>query len=56
VLDALSGQSLRPDEVIVFDNASDKPTRAVPDKRPDVGALRSDYNIGGARGFARGLQ
>ncbi|WP_248320387.1 glycosyltransferase [Caballeronia sp. Sq4a] len=56
VLDALSGQSLRPGEVIVFDNASDEATRDMLSTRHDATVLRSDYNIGGAGGFARGVQ
>jgi len=56
VLNAVSAQTLRPDEVVVFDNASDEPTRDMLRKRSDVTVLRSDNNIGGAGGFARSLQ
>ena len=53
-LDRLQGQSRRPDQVLVVDNASTDDTAAMLATR-DVEVLRLTSNRGGAGGFARGL-
>ena len=59
-LEALRAQTRPPERVIVVDNASDVPTvellrgLAARDERLEV--LRSERNLGGAGGFALGLQ
>jgi rhamnopyranosyl-N-acetylglucosaminyl-diphospho-decaprenol beta-1,3/1,4-galactofuranosyltransferase len=62
VLDALHRQARPPNRVMVVDNASDAPTTAMLAllrASGDCGAfdvLRSERNLGGAGGFAMGLQ
>ncbi|WOD14033.1 glycosyltransferase [Paraburkholderia kirstenboschensis] len=56
VLNALFAQSRPPDEIIVFDNASDQATQDMLMERRGLTVLRSEYNVGGAGGFAQALQ
>lgn len=60
-LAALDGQSLRPDRILVVDNAStDGTTKALEDAgwlaRDDFDLLALEQNTGGAGGFQRGVQ
>ncbi len=59
-LDAVLGQTLPPSRLVVVDNASDDGTRELLDERyaavPRVEIVRTLTNIGGAGGFALGLE
>ncbi|WP_255522290.1 glycosyltransferase [Paracoccus sp. NBH48] len=58
VLDALAAQTLRPDIVLVVDNASTDDTAALVQARadgdPTIRHLRLPANVGGAGGFMPG--
>lgn len=58
-LAAVLGQTLRPTRVVIVDNASDDGTATVLNDRyaalPGVQIVRTKTNIGGAGGFALGL-
>lgn len=60
VLDALEGQTLRPDIVLVVDNASTDDTAALVEQRAGRDAtirhLRLPKNVGGAGGFHAGMK
>ena len=60
VLDALDGQTRRPDVILVVDNASTDDTRALVEARArddlSIRYLRLPQNIGGAGGFHEGLK
>jgi rhamnopyranosyl-N-acetylglucosaminyl-diphospho-decaprenol beta-1,3/1,4-galactofuranosyltransferase len=56
VLDALANQTLRPQTVLVIDNASKDETRQLLARRADVTTLRLETNVGGAGGFAAGVR
>ncbi|MTH34129.1 glycosyltransferase [Paracoccus limosus] len=60
VLDALAGQTWRPDIVLVVDNASTDDTQALVEARgktdPSLRYLKLPVNIGGAGGFHAGLK
>jgi GT2 family glycosyltransferase len=56
VLAALRGQTRVPDRVVVVDNASDEPTRTLLAQSAGLTVLRSDTNLGGAGGFALGIE
>lgn len=60
VLDALDGQTLRPDVILVVDNASTDDTQALVEARAQDDAriryLRLAQNVGGAGGFHEGLK
>lgn len=59
-LDAVLGQTLRPTRVVIVDNASDDGTAELLASRyaalPGVQIVRTKHNIGGAGGFALGLE
>jgi GT2 family glycosyltransferase len=56
-LDAVLGQDVRPDRVIVVDNASADDTAALLQQYPaEVDVVSMPQNTGGAGGFATGLQ
>lgn len=56
VLDALGNQTLRPQTVLVIDNASNEKTRQLLARRNDVTTFRLETNTGGAGGFAAGIR
>ena len=55
-LDRAQGQSRPPDHLLVVDNASIDETPEMLAQRSGVEALRLEQNLGGAGGFARGIQ
>ena len=55
-LAALRAQTVRPDRILVVDNASSDGTREFLAGQEDVEVLRLDENVGGAGGFHAGLQ
>jgi GT2 family glycosyltransferase len=56
-LAAVLAQTRRPDAVVVVDNASDDGTaQAVADAHPDVDLVVLRRNMGGAGGFATGME
>jgi len=55
-LQAVAGQTRRPSRLIVVDNGSDRATREVLAATPDIDVVRSDVNLGGAGGFALGIE
>jgi rhamnopyranosyl-N-acetylglucosaminyl-diphospho-decaprenol beta-1,3/1,4-galactofuranosyltransferase len=56
VLFGLHGQTRPLDQIIVFDNASTQETRDLLMRHRELTVLRSERNVGGAGGFAQGLE
>ena len=55
-LQALAQQTRRPSRLVVVDNGSDRATRDVLEATPQLDIVRSDVNLGGAGGFALGIE
>jgi rhamnopyranosyl-N-acetylglucosaminyl-diphospho-decaprenol beta-1,3/1,4-galactofuranosyltransferase len=55
VVAALHGQTRPVDRIFIIDNGSDETTRTVVAQLGDVVVLRSEVNLGGAGGFALGV-
>jgi rhamnopyranosyl-N-acetylglucosaminyl-diphospho-decaprenol beta-1,3/1,4-galactofuranosyltransferase len=55
-LDRIERQTRRPDHVLVVDNASTDETPAMLARREGIEVLSLEENLGGAGGFARGVQ
>lgn len=56
VVGALQRQTRVPDRIFIIDNGSDDATRSLLPALGDVAVLRSESNLGGAGGFALGMQ
>jgi rhamnopyranosyl-N-acetylglucosaminyl-diphospho-decaprenol beta-1,3/1,4-galactofuranosyltransferase len=56
VIAALQAQTRALDCILVVDNASDEPTRTLLAQLDGIVVLRTEANLGGAGGFARGMQ
>jgi GT2 family glycosyltransferase len=56
VINALVNQTFAPDRILVLDNASDEEARTSLFEFPSVDVCRSNVNLGGAGGFALGIE
>jgi rhamnopyranosyl-N-acetylglucosaminyl-diphospho-decaprenol beta-1,3/1,4-galactofuranosyltransferase len=56
VLESLQKQTLPLSDILVVDNASSPGTREVLNNYPNLRVVRSEINLGGAGGFAKGIE